>query len=105
MNTTGGVFITFIFMVLLVTAGDEGHARLLRSTQNMVSPSVRDVDENVPETAPTIGVATPLIHWYAGEIPPFTGWAINVTGVPAHTVSRGLTVTETDTGETVCTVI
>jgi hypothetical protein len=35
--------------------------------------------------APEIFVV-PLTHWYAGEAPPLTGVAVNVTEVPAQTL-------------------
>ena len=35
--------------------------------------------------APEIFVP-PFFHWYAGDEPPLTGFAVNVTEVPAQTV-------------------
>lgn len=56
--------------------------------------SVEDVkaDELVPTFKPFI------FHWYEGEVPPFEGVAVNVTGVPLHILAAEAD-TETLTGK------
>ena len=84
-------------MVLLTAEVGLGHIASLCITTDTISPSVREVDDHVPENAPTIGLM-PFIHWYVGDIPPYTGVAVNVTNVPPQTVSSGETVILTDAG-------
>jgi len=46
-----------------------------------------------------------FLHWYAGDAPPFTGVAVNVTFVPAQIAPEGFEVMEILTGRIGLTVM
>ena len=82
-------------MVTGAETTDEGVAQTAfeRSSTVITSPFTKVADENKGEFVP---VFTPFtFHWYTGELPPFTGVAVKLTGVPGQTAPAGETVTDT----------
>ena len=79
---------TVIRIVLLVTAAGVAHVAL----DVMITVTLSLLD-NVDEVK--LGLLVPTFtpftcHWYEGVAPPFTGVAVNVTGVPAQILFPGL---------------
>lgn len=87
--TTGvNMGFTFMVMLLLVSVADVTHVSLLVSTQLTTSPSASVEVIYLELSPPTFAPLS--FHWKDGVDPPLANVAVNVTVVPAHIVSSGL---------------
>ncbi len=74
----------FIVVLLLVVFTGVAQAALLVMVQLITSPFAKLLLVNVGLLPPTLLPFTN--HWYCGAVPPFTGVAVNVMGVPSQTL-------------------
>ena len=92
---TGRFGLTFIVMVFELAGLPVAHVAFEVRMQSTLSPVTRE--EVVNETPAAAGVPF-TSQEYEGLLPPFTGTAVNVTGVPGQTIPDGLEEMVTLTG-------